>query len=77
MNEGLMLPRDLVAKVLGINVDILNDNSACGETPNWDSLNHVDIIYEMESNYGIQIHDDEIEKYMTMKAINELYDALR
>jgi len=68
-------PFEVVAKALEISVDILNENSAIGETPNWDSLNHVVIIGELESNYGIQIPNEDIEKYITMKAIIELYNS--
>lgn len=70
-------PFEVVAKALEINVSMLNENSTIGETPNWDSLNHVVIIGELESNYGIQIPNEDIEKYITMKAIIELYESLK
>lgn len=76
MNEKLIPPLELVAKALEISVDQLNENSAYGETLNWDSLNHVAIINELEVSYGIQIPDSEIENYVTLKAIIELYDKL-
>lgn len=76
MNEKLIPPLELVAKALEISVDQLNDNSAYGETLNWDSLHHVAIINELEVSYGIQIPDSEIENYVTLKAIIELYNKL-
>lgn len=75
MNKNLKSPFEIIAKALEISVDMLNENSAIGETPNWDSLNHVVIIGELESNYGIQIPNEDIEKYITMKAIIELYNS--
>ena len=77
MSKKLKTPFEIVAKVLDISVDNLNENSAMGETPYWDSLNHVVIIGELESNYGIQIPNEDIEKYVTMKTIIELYEKIK
>jgi len=76
MGKNLKPPKEIVAKALDIRVDQLDDDSAYGETPNWDSLNHVDIVNELEVSYGIQIPDSEIENYVTLKAIIELYNKL-
>jgi len=75
MSKKLKSPYQVVANVLDISIDVLNENSCMGETPNWDSLNHVAIIGELESNYGIQIPNEDIEKYTTMKSIIELYNS--
>jgi acyl carrier protein len=74
MNKILTSPIDLVTKVLEVKPGIVNENSAMGETPNWDSLNHVIIVGEIENSYGITIPNSEIEKYTTMKAIIEIYN---
>lgn len=76
MSKNLIPPIELVAKALEINIDQLNEHSGYGETPNWDSLNHVVIINEIEVNYEIEIPDSEIENYLTMKAIIELYEKI-
>ncbi|MCL2650921.1 MAG: acyl carrier protein [Candidatus Azobacteroides sp.] len=75
--KNLKSPKEIVARVLKISIDQLNDDSAYGETPNWDSLNHIDIINELENNYEIQIPDSDIENYMTIKAIVKLYKKLK
>lgn len=69
-------PYEVVARALDINITLLDENSAQGETPNWDSLNQVDVIYQIESSYDIQISDEDIEKYSNMKAIIELFKNL-
>jgi acyl carrier protein len=76
MNEKKILtsPIDLVTKTLELRPGIVNKDSKMGETPNWDSLNHVRIIGEIENSYGITIPNDEIENYETMKAIIEVYN---
>jgi acyl carrier protein len=77
MSKIFKLPKEIVAKALNISIDQLSDDSAYGETPNWDSLNHIGIINELETNYGIQIPDSEIENFLTMKAIIQLYEKLK
>lgn len=74
---NMKLPFEVVAEALEISVEILNENSAIGETPNWDSLNHVVIIGELENNYGIEIPNEDIEKYTTMKSIIELFESIK
>jgi acyl carrier protein len=74
MRKILKSPFDLVAEALEVKAELINEKSAMGETPNWDSLNHVVIIGEIEKNYGVSIPNDDIEKYVTMKAIIELYN---
>ena len=74
MNLKLDNPIEIVAKALNISAQKLNENSAMGEAPNWDSLNHIIIIGELESRYNIQIPNEDIEKYITMKAIIELHE---
>jgi acyl carrier protein len=77
MHRNLKKPNEIVAQILEISIDQLNDDSAYGVTPNWDSLNHIGIINELEINYNIIIPDIEIEKYLTMKAIIQLYEKTR
>ncbi|WP_456438557.1 acyl carrier protein [Psychroserpens sp.] len=73
MNKKLKTPFQVVADALEISVELLDENSAKDETQNWDSLNHITIIQEIEINYGMQIPNEDIEKYFTMKSIIELY----
>lgn len=73
MKKILTSPYDIVARVLGLTLNEINENSAMGETPNWDSLTHVILIGELEKSYDIEIPNDDIDKYYTMKSIIELY----
>ncbi len=74
--KKLKSPFEVVANALEINIDLLNENSAIGETLNWDSLNHMVIITDLETSYGIVIPNEDIEKYFTMKSIIQLYENL-
>lgn len=69
-------PYDLVAKAIDLDPKFLDENSEMGVTPNWDSLNHMSVIVEIEENYGIEIPNDDIVKYANMKTIINLYNEL-
>ena len=77
MTKELKTPFEVVANALNVNVDVIDENSAFGETPYWDSLNHVAIIGDLENNYEISIPNEDIEKYTTMKSIIELYERIK
>lgn len=77
MSKKFKSPYELVASELKVSVDSLDEESSMGVQPCWDSLNHLGIIVAIESNYRIQIPNNEILKYTNMKAIIELYESLK
>jgi acyl carrier protein len=66
-------PFDIVAKALGCSRASLSIDSAMYRDHGWDSFGHISIILALEEAYGIRI-DDDIEKYVTMRAIRQLYE---
>ncbi|MBK9515405.1 MAG: acyl carrier protein [Flavobacteriales bacterium] len=76
MSNRLPNPFDLVAKVLEVDRETLDDESSMGTHPNWDSLNQVAIVTAIEADYDIIIEDEDILKYSNMKAITQLFDEL-
>lgn len=72
MKDSSAIPFEIIAKVLKIDKSALNDKSAMGETPNWDSLNHVAIIVELEKAYGIGIPNEDIGDLVSMESILHL-----
>ena len=72
--EILTSPYDLVATALDASRDSVNDLSAMGVHPNWDSINHLSVIVALETEYHITIPNNEIMKYDNMKTILELYE---
>jgi acyl carrier protein len=73
--DKLIDPFDLVAKALNTKKETLTIDSRMHEHPNWDSIDNVEIIVEIELNYGITI--DDAMKYNNIKAIVELYEKLK
>jgi len=76
MSKQLKSPFAIVAEVLNIKIEELNNDSCMGITHNWDSLNHVGIITALEEAYGITINDNELMKYNNMAAITNLFESL-
>jgi acyl carrier protein len=69
MNEHPFSPLHIVAKVLKINPSLLSEDSTMGQTPNWDSLNHIAIIVELEKAYKVEISDADISNLVTIRSI--------
>jgi len=74
MTKMFKNPFELVASVLKLPVESLNANSTMGEEPNWDSMNHIAIIVEIEKSLGISIHNDDIMKYSELTEIIKLFE---
>lgn len=74
--KALEEPFSIVAKALGCSRASLSLDSAMYRDHGWDSFGHVSIVTALEEAYNIRINDDEIEKYTTMRAIQQLYEHL-
>jgi acyl carrier protein len=72
-HTGLPQPFDLVAKALGCSPTSLSIDSARYRDHGWDSFGHLSVILALEEAYGIRIDDDGVQKYTSMRAIQELY----
>ena len=50
-----MAPEAVVARVLGLPRQSITDNTSNTTEGAWDSLNHVTLVLELESAYGISL----------------------
>ena len=50
--------RKIMAEILEITEEEIEENSAIGDFPNWDSLHHLKIISTIEKEFGIQFTPD-------------------
>ena len=53
-------------------IDITTEKS---KLPEWDSLNHLKLVVELENKYNLDLSMDEIENLKTVKGILERLDA--
>jgi acyl carrier protein len=65
--------KEIIALVLEINPEQINDNSISQEISNWDSLNHMNIIFAIEEKFDITFEDDEL---MNLKSIPSIIESI-
>jgi len=61
--------RVTVAKILEVDVEVIQHDSSSDTLESWDSLKHMSIIVEIEKKYGIQFLDDDIEKVLSFDSL--------
>ena len=61
-----------IAKILKLSPNEVNEKSALGVTPSWDSFAQVEIIMFLEQNLSIEVNQDNIEKYTNLADIFHL-----
>lgn len=75
MKKSIKDPYQIVADALQIKKADLTNESCMGETPNWDSLNHISVICAIETACGINIDDNDLMKYSNMETILQLFEG--
>ena len=50
----------IVANVLSVSEDIINDASNAQNTPNWDSARHIELMLAVEIAFGVEFSVTEI-----------------
>lgn len=60
---------EVVAKITKQSVDNLSADSGLNVTDKWDSLNHTNIVLELEEVFDIGFDFDELETIITVNAI--------
>lgn len=63
----------LIAKVLEVSVAEIDEDTAIGDIPVWDSLRHVMIISALEQHFSIQF---EPEVIMDMEDVSDIVAAI-
>lgn len=61
----------VVARVLKIKAQEVAPTASLGTFPEWDSLNHTNVIIELESEFDIAFEFDELDKVVSIRTIVE------
>jgi acyl carrier protein len=62
---------EVVAKVFHIPAASVTDDLEFNGVPEWDSLNHFNLMLELEQVYGVTVGEDEMVNLTTVRAIRE------
>lgn len=65
----------LVANVLSVSEDVLDDSSNANNTANWDSAKHIDLLLAVEVAYNIQFTMSEITSMQNLGDMRVLLEG--
>lgn len=66
---------DLIAEQLRIPAAQVRDDLSFGGIPEWDSLNHVNLMTALEQAYGVTIDEDLMVELIDVRAIRSFVDG--
>lgn len=66
--------KELIAKVLDVEKEIINDESSPENIPSWDSFNGLMIVSELENNFNVKFTIGEV---LAVKNFRDIKDALK
>lgn len=69
--------KEIIALILEINPSQINDDSTSQEIPNWDSLNHMNIIFAIEEKFEVTFEDDELMNLTSISRIEQAIENFR
>ena len=64
--------KEIVARVLDIKIDMIDDNLIRDDTEKWDSFNHLLLISEIEKNLGVKFSILDVEKIKSFKELRQI-----
>ena len=67
-----MVPEAVVARVLGMSRSAVTDATSNANVAAWDSLNHVSLILELETTYGVSFSAEETLSMTDVAAIKRV-----
>ena len=63
----------ILARELGMDAATIGDDTTVDNSPLWDSVKHVDIVFAIQDSFGLQFHPREIDE---MYSYREIVDTL-
>jgi len=66
---------NIIGKVLGVDPNFLNEESNAQNTPNWDSLRHIEVIFAVESAFHVRFTMPEIANLRKLGDVRNLLIA--
>lgn len=64
--------KSIISSILGVDVSEIGDDTAIGDLPEWDSLNHIQIISAIEKEFDFRFTPDVM---MDLEDVSDIVDA--
>ena len=74
-DELLRMITDILSNVVDDPDLELNEDTASDEVPDWDSVNHVKLILQLESDLGIRFASNEINSVSNVRMLIDLLET--
>ena len=71
MNNSL---KNIMSNLFDIPVDDINDNISTDNCEQWDSLQHLNLIFAIEEEFGVSLTDDDVLKIKDFKSIIDILE---
>ncbi len=65
----------LIAETLGVRADVVTDGLEFQSIPEWDSLNHVNLMLALEKEFGLEIDAESIVALSSVSSIREFVES--
>ena len=66
---------NLIGQVLGVDPTTLNEESNAQNTPKWDSLRHIEVVFAMENAFHVRFTMPEIASLRKLGDIRKLLES--
>ncbi len=70
-----MQPEEVIAKVFGIPVAEVNDDTSNKNINAWDSYGHLTLILELEATYGVSLSPEEVFNMIGVRSVKQTLTA--
>lgn len=67
--------RNVLAKTFRVKSEDIKDTTTVGDIDTWDSLTHMEMVANLETELGIEFDGDEIAEMTNVKKIEEIVKA--
>ena len=65
---------EIVGRVLSLDAAAVTDRTSHGESPRWDSVGHLNLVLEVEAEFGVRFSAEEIPE---LTSVGKIREALR
>jgi acyl carrier protein len=65
----------LIGNVLGVDASVLTEDSNAQNTPKWDSLRHIEVVFAMENAFHVRFTMPEIASLRKLGDIRKLLET--
>jgi acyl carrier protein len=64
--------KNVIASVLGIGLNTIDENLLFKNLWDWDSLKHINLVTALEEEFGVEFSDEEISEMVTYKFVRDV-----